>query len=73
LDSPEPAAALSENILRAHADAIARGEPSYLEPLTGFTVLTAATLLAQGECCGSSCRHCPYPEAERHRAGRPST
>jgi Family of unknown function (DUF5522) len=47
-----------------HAEAIARGEPSYLDALTGYVVFTAATLLERGECCGSGCRHCPYPDAE---------
>jgi hypothetical protein len=70
LDPLESAAALSDAIVRAHVDAMERGEPSYLDPLTGYVVLTAATLLAQGECCGSGCRHCPYPEAEQRRAGR---
>jgi Family of unknown function (DUF5522) len=67
----EPDASLSDDIARAHANAMARGEPSYLDPLTGYVVLTAATLLAQGECCGSGCRHCPYPETDQRRAGRP--
>jgi hypothetical protein len=54
-----------------HAAAVARGEAEYTDPATGYTVLTAVTLLARGECCGSGCRHCPYPEAEQRRAGRP--
>jgi hypothetical protein len=58
---------------RAHAAAEARGDETYVDPATGYLVLTAATLLARGECCGSGCRHCPYPEAERRRAGRPGS
>jgi hypothetical protein len=45
---------------RAHAAAVAAGEPGYLDPETGYFVFTAATLLARGACCGSGCRHCPY-------------
>jgi hypothetical protein len=31
----------------------------------GLMVLTAHFLLKRGYCCGSGCRHCPYPkEAE---------
>jgi len=63
--SVSPAAA------QAHAEALARGAESYLDPGTGFVVLTADTLLARGACCGSGCRHCPYPAAEQRRAGRP--
>lgn len=36
------------------------GEPGYVDPDTGLFVMTAAALLARGECCGSGCRHCPY-------------
>jgi hypothetical protein len=56
---------------QAHAEALARGAESYLDPRTGFVVLTADTLLERGACCGSGCRHCPYPAAEQRRAGRP--
>ena len=45
----------------AHDRAVAAGEPWYLDPETGFFVFTAAELAARGECCGSGCRHCPYP------------
>ncbi|HEX4490386.1 MAG TPA: DUF5522 domain-containing protein [Acidimicrobiia bacterium] len=56
-------------IRRAHDEATARGDETYLDPATGYVVLTAATLLARGECCGSGCRHCPYPDDERRRGG----
>lgn len=65
--SPIPEAARD-----AHDRALAAGAPSYADPETGYTVLTSATLLAQGRCCGSGCRHCPYDEDERRRAGRPT-
>ena len=47
-------------IVRAHDAAVAAGEPGYLDPTTGFFVFTEASLLANGTCCESGCRHCPY-------------
>jgi len=55
----------------AHDRAVCDGEPSYEDPATGATVLTSAFLASQERCCGSGCRHCPYDEDERRRAGRP--
>jgi hypothetical protein len=49
-----------EEILRAHGAAMDSGEPSYLDPPSGLSVLTAAYLAARGTCCDSGCRHCPY-------------
>jgi hypothetical protein len=62
---------LTDSIGRVHDAAVERGDPSYLDPLTGYVVLTATTLLAQGRCCANGCRHCPFDESERRRAGRP--
>jgi hypothetical protein len=50
-----------DEILARHRDAVATGEPGYLDPATGYFVFTAAYHRARGECCGSGCRHCPYP------------
>ncbi|HMQ03053.1 MAG TPA: DUF5522 domain-containing protein [Pyrinomonadaceae bacterium] len=36
------------------------GTDYYFE--NGLMVLTAEFLLKRGYCCGSGCRHCPYPE-----------
>lgn len=36
------------------------GEPAYVDPSTGYVVLTERSLRARGECCGNGCRHCPY-------------
>jgi len=47
-------------ISRAHADALAGGSDTYVDPRTGYTVLTAAYLARRGHCCESGCRHCPY-------------
>ena len=67
------AAHVSKQARAAHDAAVARGEPSYADPESGLSVLTSVTLLAQGRCCGSGCRHCPYDDSEQRRAGRPPT
>jgi hypothetical protein len=51
---------LLDQILSAHADALAREAPGYTDPATGLFVLSAAYLAARGSCCDQGCRHCPY-------------
>ena len=46
-----------EELHRAACDA---GRDTYIDPVTGYQVLTSKALLKQGACCGNSCRHCPY-------------
>lgn len=53
---------VSEVAEAAHQAATERGEGGYFDPATGLFVMTAATLAARGTCCGSGCRHCPYPK-----------
>jgi hypothetical protein len=60
-----------EALWRAHAAAVKRGKPSYVDPLDGNFVMTAPTLEARGYCCGAGCRHCPFPPAVQAGAGRP--
>jgi len=43
-----------------HAAALEAGEPTYIDPATGFQAWTAAALWEMGFCCESGCRHCPY-------------
>ena len=43
-----------------HEAACARGESTYRDPVTGYTVFTRVAHLKRGKCCGSACRHCPY-------------
>lgn len=64
-ESLEPA------IVAAHAAAEAAGHPGYLDPHTGWFVMTSAALSDRGHCCGNGCRHCPYPPEAQARAGRP--
>ncbi len=56
---------------QAHDGATAAGATTYVDPATGFLVLTATALRQVGTCCGNGCRHCPYPKSEQRRAGRP--
>ena len=49
----------AEIVLR-HSEAVAAGEPCYLDPITGLSVFTAAFLAERGYCCDSGCRHCPF-------------
>lgn len=62
---------ISERARVAHAQADARGLDGYIDPDTGYFVMTAGRLRRQGGCCGRGCRHCPYPPPEQWRAGRP--
>ncbi|MFN8167864.1 MAG: DUF5522 domain-containing protein [Candidatus Nanopelagicales bacterium] len=64
---------LSEEAAAAHAAAQAEGRDTYRDPATGLLVMTAASLARRGACCGSGCRHCPYPPDEQARAGRPGS
>jgi hypothetical protein len=49
-----------DQAIRAHDRALSSGEDTYLDPATGYVVLTSAYLAQRGYCCGSGCRHCPY-------------
>ncbi|MEZ4318255.1 MAG: DUF5522 domain-containing protein [Myxococcota bacterium] len=62
---------LPDRVLRAHDAAEAQGRAGYLDPDTGLFVMTAGHLRARGHCCGSGCRHCPYPPDVQDAAGRP--
>lgn len=60
-------------VTRVHEAACRRGDTGYTDPETGLLVLTATYLSRRGFCCGTGCRHCPYPPDEQARAGRPRT
>ncbi|HEY5384594.1 MAG TPA: DUF5522 domain-containing protein [Acidimicrobiales bacterium] len=47
-------------IIRAHTQALSVGDDTYVDPRSGYTVLTAGYLARRGHCCESGCRHCPY-------------
>jgi len=48
------------NVDELHLEACKEGHSTYIDPATGYQVLTSDALLRQGKCCGNSCRHCPY-------------
>lgn len=43
-----------------HDRACAAGELKYVDPDTGYTVMTELAHKKRGACCGSGCRHCPF-------------
>ncbi len=49
-----------EIIEALHTVAVQAREESYIDPKTGYSVMTELYLKAQGTCCQSGCRHCPY-------------
>ncbi|XP_020827392.1 uncharacterized protein C1orf53 homolog [Phascolarctos cinereus] len=58
-ESPELTAA-EQRIAQLHEAACAAGQLNYVDPTTGYLVLTKVAHLQRGDCCGSACRHCPY-------------
>ena len=60
LDPDDPRAG---EILARHDRAVAAGLSSYLDPATGYSVMTAAYLSDRGFCCSQGCRHCPWEGA----------
>ncbi|WP_395154000.1 DUF5522 domain-containing protein [Ilumatobacter sp.] len=47
-------------ILARHDAAVESSIPTYIDPVSGFSVFTAAFLESRKYCCVSGCRHCPY-------------
>jgi iron complex transport system substrate-binding protein len=47
-------------VAERHAHACANNQPTYIDPVTGFSVFTADALKGRGYCCGNGCRHCPW-------------
>ncbi len=39
---------------------MAAGLSTYLDPATGYAVMTAEYLAERNACCDSGCRHCPW-------------
>lgn len=61
---------LPADIEEIHRLACSRGEKSYNDPKTGYSVFTAVHLKAAGSCCGNGCRHCPFGHANVKDASR---
>ena len=54
-----------------HSIACAKKELTYIDPSTGYHVLTSVAHERRGKCCGNVCRHCPFNHANvppEHRA-----
>jgi ATP-binding cassette subfamily B (MDR/TAP) protein 1 len=51
---------LRSDIEELHRVACDTGCDTYIDPASGYQVLTSKALLKRGACCGNSCRHCPY-------------
>ncbi len=59
-DRLDPAHPRRSDILARHDRAVAAGLSTYVDPGTGYSVMTAAYLAERGYCCSSGCRHCPW-------------
>ncbi len=51
--------------MRVHEEAVQREEHTYIDPATGALVMTELAHASRGFCCGSGCRHCPWPNQNR--------
>nr|XP_040133587.1 uncharacterized protein C1orf53 homolog isoform X2 [Ictidomys tridecemlineatus] len=57
LSASEELTAAEQQIAELHAAACATGQLNYVDPATGYMVLTRIAHLQRGSCCGSACRH----------------
>jgi len=48
------------SIEELHRRAYEKGQDTYIDPASGYQVLTSQAHLKRGVCCGSRCRHCPF-------------
>ncbi|KAF9126434.1 hypothetical protein BG015_004699 [Linnemannia schmuckeri] len=44
----------------AHRQACEGNRKKYIDPKTGYSVMTELLHKRRGYCCGNACRHCPY-------------
>lgn len=51
---------LTEELEKIHDEAVAKGNETYVDPTSGYMVLTKLAHERRGTCCGSGCRHCPF-------------
>jgi len=51
------------SIEQLHHLACEKGEDAYIDPTSGYQVLTSQAHLKRGTCCGNRCRHCPFEYA----------
>jgi len=48
------------DIEELHRVACEKGLNTYIDPITGYMVMTELVHRKRGVCCGSGCRHCPF-------------
>ncbi|KAL1238023.1 Uncharacterized protein TPS_02596 [Trichinella pseudospiralis] len=63
----------SRDIVQAHWSAVKNHHLFYKDPKSKLFVLTVTSLLLNGECCGRSCRHCPYDHVNVSEAMKQKT
>ena len=51
-----------KSIEQLHRQACENGQDTYIDPESGYHVLTSNAHLKRGNCCGNSCRHCPFED-----------
>jgi len=50
----------TKDIEDLHREACKKQQMFYIDPKTGYKVMTSIAHLKRGKCCGNKCRHCPY-------------
>lgn len=63
--SKRPENEVEEERRRRHREACEAGRDTYVDPDSGYEVMTEFYLRRRGFCCGSGCRHCPYPSEDK--------
>lgn len=53
-------------IFTLHAQAVAAGKETYIDPGTGYEVFTEVLHKKRGYCCQSGCRHCPWKKNKQN-------
>ncbi|XP_069377849.1 uncharacterized protein C1orf53 homolog [Paralichthys olivaceus] len=48
------------DVHRIHREACEAKKQMYVDPSSGYKVLTEYAHLQRGKCCGNACRHCPF-------------
>ncbi|KAF9435718.1 hypothetical protein BGZ76_005683 [Entomortierella beljakovae] len=49
-----------EKWMEANRIACENNRKTYIDPKTGYSVMTELLHRRRGYCCGNACRHCPY-------------
>lgn len=56
----KPPLELDDRTSQLHEEACAQLRDTYVDPVSGYRVITETAHRRRGECCGSKCRHCPF-------------